>query len=106
MPEMLPSAVSTGRNSQESADAATLEAVSDNFYSETTQSPPNEFDVSLRPPDFDEFRGQEKVKERLMLMVEAAKQRGDALDHVLLCGPPGLGKTTLAQMCGSLNRGR
>ena len=55
-------------------------------------------DVSLRPPDFDEFCGQEKVKERLMLMVEAARLRGDVLDHVLLSGPPGLGKTTLAHI--------
>ncbi len=58
----------------------------------------SDLDKSLRPPDFSEFCGQEKVKERLMLMVEAAKQRGDALDHVLLCGPPGLGKTTLANI--------
>lgn len=58
----------------------------------------HEFEQSLRPPDFEEFCGQEKVKDRLMLMVEAAKQRGDALDHVLLCGPPGLGKTTLAHI--------
>ncbi len=57
-----------------------------------------EFEKSLRPPDFDEFCGQQKVKDRLMLMIEAAKQRGDALDHVLLCGPPGLGKTTLANI--------
>jgi len=57
-----------------------------------------EFEQSLRPPDFAEFCGQAKVKERLMLMVEAAKQRHDALDHVLLCGPPGLGKTTLAHI--------
>lgn len=57
-----------------------------------------DFDKSLRPPDFSEFCGQEKVKERLMLMIEAAKQRGDALDHVLLSGPPGLGKTTLANI--------
>ncbi len=69
--------------------------VSDHFYTETSQTPKTEFDVSLRPPDFAEFCGQSKVKERLMLMVEAAKQRGDALDHVLLSGPPGLGKTTL-----------
>lgn len=57
-----------------------------------------EFEQSLRPPDFGEFCGQQKVKDRLMLMVEAAKQRHDALDHVLLCGPPGLGKTTLAHI--------
>ncbi len=57
-----------------------------------------EFEQSLRPPDFDEFCGQQKVKDRLMLMIEAAKQRNDALDHVLLCGPPGLGKTTLAHI--------
>ena len=55
-------------------------------------------DVSLRPPDFSEFCGQEKVKERLMLMVDAARMRGDVLDHVLLSGPPGLGKTTLAHI--------
>ncbi|MCB1236353.1 MAG: Holliday junction branch migration DNA helicase RuvB [Verrucomicrobiae bacterium] len=72
--------------------------MSENYYSETALTPKNEFDVSLRPPDFEEFCGQAKVKERLMLMVEAAKQRGDALDHVLLCGPPGLGKTTLAHI--------
>ncbi len=54
------------------------------------------FDISLRPPAFSEFAGQEKVRSRLELLVAAARQRGDVLDHVLLSGPPGLGKTTLA----------
>ena len=51
---------------------------------------------SLRPPTFAEFPGQPRVKEQLELFVRAAKERGEALDHILLCGPPGLGKTTLA----------
>ncbi|MEM9016874.1 MAG: Holliday junction branch migration DNA helicase RuvB [Verrucomicrobiota bacterium] len=70
----------------------------DSFQNDPTDPPASEFEQSLRPPDFEEFCGQTKVKERLMLMVEAAKQRNDALDHVLLCGPPGLGKTTLAHI--------
>jgi Holliday junction DNA helicase RuvB len=72
--------------------------LSETFYEQTAQAPETPFDVALRPPDFSEFHGQEKVKERLMLMVEAARQRKDTLDHVLLCGPPGLGKTTFAHI--------
>ena len=70
----------------------------ENFYQQAVSAPATNFDVSLRPPAFSEFIGQEKVKERLLLMLEAAKQRGDVLDHVLLSGPPGLGKTTLANL--------
>lgn len=54
------------------------------------------FDVSLRPPAFSEFAGQRKVREKLELLVAAAKGRGDVLEHTLLSGPPGLGKTSLA----------
>jgi len=54
------------------------------------------FEISLRPPVFGEFTGQVKVCERLELMVAAAKKRGDVLEHILLSGPSGLGKTTLA----------
>ena len=62
----------------------------------TTMLPEDSGEVSLRPRTLDEYIGQEKAKENLSVFIQAAKMRGEALDHVLLHGPPGLGKTTLA----------
>ncbi len=70
----------------------------ENFAKSITETPDTPFDISLRPPAFTDFAGQEKVRAQLLVMVEAAKQRGDVLEHVLLSGPPGLGKTTLAHI--------
>jgi Holliday junction DNA helicase RuvB len=56
------------------------------------------YELSLRPSSFDEFIGQSKIKSNLSVFIEATKSRQEALDHVLFCGPPGLGKTTLANI--------
>ena len=70
----------------------------DNYYTEATEAPTTDFDISLRPPELSDFYGQSKIKERISLMIEAAQKRDDVLAHILLSGPPGLGKTTLANI--------
>ncbi len=70
--------------------------MTERFITDTLNKSDTDFDISLRPAKFGDFVGQAKVRERLELFVEAARGRKDVLDHVLLSGPPGLGKTTLA----------
>ncbi len=65
---------------------------------ETEQETTDDFEISLRPKTLDEYIGQDKVKENMKIYIQAAKRRGDSLDHVLLYGPPGLGKTTLSNI--------
>ncbi len=62
------------------------------------QGDDSRYDRTLRPRTFDDYVGQTKHKENLRISVEAARRRGEPLDHILFCGPPGLGKTTLAQI--------
>jgi Holliday junction DNA helicase RuvB len=64
----------------------------------TSSRRPEDVDAALRPKTLDEFVGQKAARENLRVFIEAARNRGDALDHVLFFGPPGLGKTTLAQI--------
>ena len=68
---------------------------------ENLSSSEKEFEKVLRPAEFSDFTGQREVVENLKIFVQAAKRRGEALDHVLLHGPPGLGKTTLANIVSS-----
>ena len=58
----------------------------------------NEFELKLRPSKLNEFIGQQKLKDNLSVFIQAAKEREEALDHVIFHGPPGLGKTTLAHI--------
>jgi holliday junction DNA helicase RuvB len=72
------------------------ESASPTFLAPTVRPEEDELDRSLRPRRLDDFVGQSRVKEQLAISLDAAKARGEALDHVLLVGPPGLGKTSLA----------
>ena len=71
------------------------------IISPAAQDDEKQFEASLRPSRLADFTGQAKLKENLSIAIEAARKRGDALDHVLLYGPPGLGKTTLAAIIAS-----
>lgn len=77
-----------------------LESVrmSDAFIESSWIKPDQPFELPLRPQDLNEFEGQEAVRQRLSILIEAASGRGEALGHCLLSGPPGLGKTTLAHI--------
>ncbi len=72
--------------------------MSSQFLAPALRPEEDEAERSLRPKTLDDFVGQERIKEQLLIALEATRARGDALDHVLLAGPPGLGKTTLAQI--------
>ena len=78
------------------ADAATPE---ERLLESAARSPEDrEFDVALRPRTLADFVGQDRVKEQLQVLLEGARQRDEPVDHLLFSGPPGLGKTTLAQI--------
>jgi Holliday junction DNA helicase RuvB len=68
----------------------------DRILNTETSAEEVQYEAGLRPRSLDEYIGQDRVREQLEVAIAAARQRGEALDHVLLYGPPGLGKTTLA----------
>lgn len=82
---------SRARSGQEASDIARNRAVSSELQEDDLA-----LDRSLRPKFLKDYLGQSKIKESLAIMIEAAQERGESPDHILFCGPPGLGKTTLA----------
>ncbi len=75
-----------------------MEEQQDRIIATRKMAEDQDMELSLRPRRLHEYIGQEKVKEKMMIFIQAAQERGEALDHVLLYGPPGLGKTTLANI--------
>jgi Holliday junction DNA helicase RuvB len=84
----------------EASPAITPPATGLGYLSSALSQPETAAEAALRPLSFSDFTGQAKTVERLQVMVGAAKRRGEALNHILLSGPPGLGKTTLAFILG------
>jgi len=72
--------------------------LNEDVLSSATTIEDSNLDATLRPKKFQNFIGQERIKENLLIYIEAAKKRGEPLDHILFSGPPGLGKTTLSQI--------
>jgi len=70
--------------------------MAERFVQKALQEKDTQLELTLRPTEFGEFVGQERIKERLEIFIRAARERGEALEHTLFSGPPGLGKTTLA----------
>ncbi len=77
---------------------AKLEDSEERVTASVAGSDDQRFDRIFRPTSLDEFVGQSRHKDNLRVFIEAAKRRREPLDHILLCGPPGLGKTTLAHI--------
>ena len=72
--------------------------MSDNIKKSITRDDNNNLDQTLRPQTWEDYIGQTKTKENLRILLTAARERGHAAEHILLYGPPGLGKTTLAHL--------
>lgn len=72
------------------------------YFTQTLQEKDTQLDQTLRPIEFTDFIGQEKIKERLEIIIKAAQERKESLDHLLFFGPPGLGKTTLAYIIAKI----
>ena len=75
--------------------------MSDRFVTSMPADDDAQYEAGLRPRRLDEYIGQDRVRDNLQVSIAAARQRGEALDHALLYGPPGLGKTTLAYVIGN-----
>src|SRR5215831_12108554 len=80
------------------ADATAKRTMAHRIVSGASVEDDARLDASVRPKTLDEYIGQKRVKENIAIALQAARNRSEALDHVLLYGPPGLGKTTLAQI--------